>query len=180
MGEGIDYGRGQTNIDRATGIRYGVIPVNALGEWAMDEFEPDYGPARCPQCGGELAEYDDDAHGHYPESSDCCDYACEPCERIVGSDRAFADEADSWGLTSGGYDAFVDCHNDAFVLKSPYYTHASFCSPCAPGACYLLDDCPGGAKAYCLGHEWFEGGRAPYPVYEVATGNLVVEGKRRE
>jgi hypothetical protein len=25
-------------------------------------------------------------------------------------------------------------------------------------------------KAYCLGHDWFDDGRAPYPVYSVETG----------
>lgn len=28
-------------------------------------------------------------------------------------------------------------------------------------------------KCYCLGHDYFEGGKAPYPVYSVATGELV-------
>lgn len=29
----------------------------------------------------------------------------------------------------------TDClDNDAFIIKSPYYTYAQFCSPCVPGA----------------------------------------------
>lgn len=61
-----------------------------------------------------------------------------------------------------------------FILASPYFTHAQFCSPCAPGACYLLSPTDKtGPKAYCLNHDWFEGDKAPYPVWEVATGKLV-------
>jgi len=26
---------------------------------------------------------------------------------------------------------------------------------------------------YCFGHDWFEDGKAPYPVYSVETGELV-------
>ena len=40
---GIDYGRGMSNIDHETGIRYGVINQNkVLQAWA-DSSEPDYG-----------------------------------------------------------------------------------------------------------------------------------------
>ena len=30
-----------------------------------------------------------------------------------------------------------------------------------------------GERAYCFGHDWFEDKAAPYPVYSVATGELV-------
>ena len=65
---------------------------------------------------------------------------------------------------------------DIFVCKSPYFTYAQFCSPCAPGAGYLLNpltEPDPGNKAYCFGHDWFESGKAPYPVYSVETGELV-------
>ncbi len=29
---------------------------------------------------------------------------------------------------------------------------------------------PSGVKTYCVGHDWFEDGTAPYPVFSVATG----------
>lgn len=57
---------------------------------------------------------------------------------------------------------------DIFIIDSPYYTLARLCSPCAPNACYLLNpDRELGLKAYCFGHDWFEGGKAPYPVFRV-------------
>ena len=29
-------------------------------------------------------------------------------------------------------------------------------------------------KVYCLGHEWFEGGKAPYPVFTVEDEKIVI------
>jgi hypothetical protein len=50
---GIDYGMGQTNIDKETGIHYGVISINSLTECAIEDFEADYGEPHCPKCGSE-------------------------------------------------------------------------------------------------------------------------------
>ena len=62
---------------------------------------------------------------------------------------------------------------DIFVTKSPFYTHAQFCSPCAPGAGYLTNPCKTGPKCYCFGHDWFEDGKAPYSVFRVDDGTFV-------
>lgn len=66
---------------------------------------------------------------------------------------------------------------DIFVLKSPYFTYAQFCSPCAPGACYLrspLDSPVEANKCYCMGLDWFDDDNpCPYPVYSVETGELI-------
>jgi len=170
---GIDYGLGMANRDPHTGIRFGVIPMNRLHEWAYEDFDADYGPPTCPRCGHDAADYDDDKHGGY-EGEGCADYACESCELIIDSSEAFADEAIGYTLDDGEYKAEAHADGDCFVIRSPYYTHARYCSPCAPGACYLLnptDD--SGPRAYCFGHDWFEGGKAPYPVYRVDTGELV-------
>ncbi len=63
---------------------------------------------------------------------------------------------------------------DIWVFESPYFTYAQFCSPCAPGACDLdnwlsKEAWTDNNKCYCLGHEWFESGKAPYPVFSVET-----------
>lgn len=131
---GIDYGLGQTNIDRKTGIRYGVIPIyDVLQAWA-DSSEPEY---PCDIC-------------EFEEGSDECEF-CEPCGNHL-SDKE--------------YEACSD-ETDIFIIKSPYYTRADFCSPCAPGACHLRDHNPQGEKCYCFGHDWFENEKAPYPVFRI-------------
>lgn len=131
----IDYGSGETNIDKATGIRFGVIHQHeVLQAWA-DEAEPDY---------QELGEDDDDLDI----------------------------EVDSFSLDKDGYKAVQNSVDDGdiFIIKSPFYTLCDFCSPCAPGAGYLLT--PGDVKAYCFGHDWFydhpeHPGTAPYRVFRV-------------
>lgn len=81
---------------------------------------------------------------------------------------SFVYEQEGYALEQG-YD-----DTDVWIYDSPYFTHAQYCSPCAPGAGYLLNPCPTGPKTYCLGHDWFESGKAPYPVYSVETGEEVL------
>lgn len=175
MSKGIDYsGPGSTaNRDPETNIRYGIISLNDLAHWALDDFEADYGEPCCGHCGGDMEEYDDEKHGEY-DSTGCCDYACEHCEKAFGSDESYRDEPIGHALDDGEYRCELDSSNDVWVYRSPYYTRAGFCSPCAPGACSLSNPCPDGERAYCFGHDWFEDGHAPYPVYDVGTGGAVV------
>lgn len=39
MSKGIDYGMGQSNVDKSTGIRYGVISVNECVQSWYDSAE---------------------------------------------------------------------------------------------------------------------------------------------
>lgn len=182
---------GRTNIALDTGIRYGVIPAHDLSSWWYDVAEPDYGPASCPKCGDEAQgiegaqqDYDErnvDEYGEddLPELSalhswSCDDYGCAKCGIYFGSDEAFGECIGS-NLDDGEYKAHQgsdDC--DVWVFSSPFYTFAPFCSPCAPGAVYLRDgDRDGDARGYCFGHDWFDGGIAPYPVFLVADDSEV-------
>ena len=101
------------------------------------------------------------------------DYPCENCE-VPEDERDMCDcEAVSFILDDGEYIAESDSYGDIFITKSPYYTRAQFCSPCAPGACYITNTYDDGEKAYCFGHDWFEDGKAPYPVYRVTDNTIV-------
>lgn len=143
MNQGIDYGRGKTNIDLKTGIRFGVIPQNAVLQVWADSSAPYYG--------------DDD--------DDIDDFA----------------EPSSYIIDDGEYTAECGDSGDIFITKSPYYTYAQFCSPCAPGACHLenpLDEPCENNKAYCFAHDWFDDEKAPYPVYEVKTGKIILPSKK--
>lgn len=160
---GIDYsGPGATcNRDLETGIRYGIIPQNDVGQAWFDSSELDYGNPHCPHCGCELKtgkEYQ----------------RCPKCRKAIRDmSECYPDECNGCYIDDGEYKAFSDDSGDIWIVKSPYFTRAQFCSPCAPGACYLRNDCPDGERAYCLGHDWFDGGKAPYPVYSVETGELI-------
>ena len=76
----------------------------------------------------------------------------------------------SFTLDDGEYVAECDSYGDIFITKSPYFTTCRYCSPCAPGAGYLMNYDPDGIRAYCFGPDWFDNNVAPYKVYSVATG----------
>lgn len=172
---GIDYGRvAGSNRDAETGIHYGVISQHSVGQAWYDDAEPDYGEPTCGECGNDAVPYDSEKHESFEQGSGCADYACEHCQTTFDSSEAFPDEALGYNYTGDGY-VLTDClDSDIFVIKSPFYTFAQFCSPCVPGAGNLDNPMEDGPKTYCLGHDWFEGGVAPYPVYSVATGEMVL------
>lgn len=154
--KGTDYGHGIVNIDIKTNIRYGVIPNHdVLQAWA-DESEGHY-PYVCPYCEMDIESFDIDICPHCDEELDFQEM-----------------EASHFYYNQDGYHATQDRDDtDIFVMKSPFFTYAQFCSPCAPGACHLrnpITEKDDNNKCYCFGHDWFEGGKAPYPVYSVETG----------
>ena len=175
--KGIDYGNGLTNTNIETGIRFGVIPHNAIGSAWYEESEAEYGDPTCPKCACAPDNYDEDIHGEYEiDEYHDTEFACQFCEYAFDSEQAYPEEPLSFWYNSDGYAMEQTDEVDVFVFNSPYYTFASFCSPCAPGACYLLnpiDEQDDNNKCYCLGHDWFEREKAPYPVYSVETGKLV-------
>ena len=180
MYAGIDYGVGKTNVDVKTGIRFGVISQNSVTQAWCDSAEADYGEPHCPKCGNEAIAYDeysgesDDEMDTWDHAEhECDDYVCCDCQYVFGSESAYGDEPAGWTLDDGEYKA-TDClDSDIMILSSPYYTLAQYCSPCCPGAGNLDCAMDGGHKTYCFGHDWFDEGKAPYPVYSVETGELV-------
>lgn len=140
---GIDYSLGRSNVDPETGIHYGVIPLNVLLDWAIEHFEPEYGNPTCPKCGNEATPTGDFVFSigdeeEYTYAEECCaDYTCGQCKYIFDTSEAYPEEPNGWTMEDNEYSLSLDSNNDVWVLKSPYYTYAQFCSPCAPGACHL-------------------------------------------
>jgi len=171
MSKGIDYGLGQTNIDHETGIRFGVISQHSL-DWWGEEAEPNYGGPHCPKCGNEAQDIDkapEDYNDNEDWTKNGMDFCCLDCKYVFDAWEAYPDEPHGWTYEGNGIEAHQSGDDsDVWVTKSPYYTRAQFCSPCAPGACHLDSPTPEGEKAYCFGHDWFDGGVAPYPVYRIA------------
>lgn len=177
MNVGIDYGMGRTNRDPSNGIRYGVISQGSVGQAWYDEAEADYGKPTCPKCGNEVEslrpDYDGDLDDLEQYGHGCADYVCSVCAHTLDSSDCYGDEPIGWNYDADGY-VLTDClDSDIMVIKSPFYTRAQFCSPCVPGAGNLDSSDEDGAMTYCLGHDWFEDGVAPYPVYSVETNELV-------
>lgn len=170
MSRGIDYGMGLTNIDRETGIRYGVIPIRALGEWAHESFEGVYPEPSCPNCGGEVREArDGEMRDGGPYSMEtAAEYWCDECAEGWADWQVQPESPTHHECTELGYEATFGEDGDIFITKSPWKTKAAFCSPCAPGACYLTSPAEDGEWAYCFGPEWFdEGQEMPYVAVRV-------------
>ena len=175
---GLDYGTGVENRDKDTGIHYGVISMNSINLDCAD-FENDYGDPTCPKCGGVVKASDDDTlfintppaelnDDDVPDWFEGRDFTCLNCKECFYSDVCTPDEPLGWHYDADGY-KLTDClDNDIFVLASPYYTFAQFCSPCVPGTGNLDSPCDSGPKSFCLGHDWFDDDKAPYRVFRVA------------
>ena len=159
MNKGIDYGLGKTNVDKKTGIRYGVIHQNEVLQTWCDNSEPYY-IYSCPHCGNELKK------GYEAKR-------CSSCHKRIKEEDFGGLEPYSFFIDDNEYSAESDDYGDIFITKSPYYTLCQFCSPCALGAGYIINSIEDGIKTFCFGHDWFENEKAPYPIYEIKTGNLI-------
>jgi hypothetical protein len=188
---GIDYGHGITNIDTATGIRYGVISQHSIAPEASEDISS----------GGENLTYAAavreaketiaralrgplDEFGVLPYVSKYAPTDRQKTEQnktldsIVESvwddiEQDFNDQyqpdSETYRYESDGY-VLETTDLGVYVIKSPFFTFCTFCSPCCPGAGDLDSPNADGVKTYCLGAEWFENDNAPYPVFSVASG----------
>ena len=182
---GIDYGMGKSNIDTETGIRYGIVSMNSLNEWAWESMEQ-----------GDDLDYDAFKKEVISSLSSSIREALEQYSLDYQNDSdAIAD--DVWDGLEVEYESNGDCRRyaleedgcslqttssgDLFVFKSPFYTHAQFCSPCVPGAGNLDCPCENGPKTYCLDKDWYDEERpCPYPVFRCDTGEQVYAPKQEE
>lgn len=125
---GIDYGRGQQNIDEH-GIRYGIISANNLQSWVWDMDWQQEEFIACPHCGEELSEDFD------PAEQDC-----PGCEKVITEGEQYQVDGESPLMLQGdeALQVFVMPDGDIWFFESPYKVKAGFCSPCAPGAVYLM------------------------------------------
>jgi len=162
---GIDYGRGVSNRNPKTGIRFGIINQHSLADWVMSEAETIYWHG-CPECGNEFKTKSDVVR------CPTCRYESDDTSEFYG------DEPLAWIIAKSKTE-FIHTEDPTFgvwVERSPYYTLCSMCSPCAPGAGDLDSPNEDGVKTYCLGPDYFDGDNpCPYPIYEVKGDKLVYE-----
>lgn len=166
---GIDYGLGFSNVDTETGIRYGIISQNAVTPESLDDIYisgEDVGFQRMrEQAKDELAAAIESVIENYGKLN-----AEEAAEDLLDNiEWHDCDESGPYEYSGEGYHLRTTSDNELWVLKSRFYTHAQFCSPCAPGAGHLGSPCADGPKTYCLGPDWFKDGKVPYPIYEVES-----------
>lgn len=172
---GIDYSSGQPiNKDLETGIRYGLISPNSVMSEAVSDIyangtDRDYEAYQDEIRAALKAALKD--FGLEDQAGDAFDALETGDAYQSGSDCA------RMAYSDNGLDLITDSQGEIWVLKSPYFTYAQFCSPCAPGACNLnspLESPISANKCYCLGLDWFDDETpCQYPIYDIATGELV-------
>lgn len=147
------------NYDEQTSIHYGVISQHSVVSEIWENFESVY-EIECPSCNmvSDQAE-------------------CAICGADNESEFEFLDEPSyqEWNGEKEYSIEYAESLSAFYVTRSPYYTYAAFCSPCAPNAGDL--DAPRenfeGIRAYCLDASFFENNNAPYPVYRVSDNQRV-------
>ncbi len=183
----IDYAGNQpVNRNTETGIRYGVIPSTACNPDATEDvFQhgkdldyEDYLNEAKIKLSHALADYfSNHAYDGKPSKLDqVVDDAFDAISDSLADNYEGTGDCTRMFYERDGCRLQIDGSGDLWVLESPYFTYAQFCSPCAPGACYLLNalETPDeNNRAYCLWSDWFDDGKAPYVVYSVATGQIV-------
>lgn len=195
MSAGIDYGMGQANIDTATGIRYGVISPHSVNPDAYENIRSNgdnlsYKAAveeAQASIAGALEDVLDDM-GALPYVSKYVPTKTDKARR----DKALAGVVESvWNEVEQDWNDRYEEDNDTYryeqdgyvletsslgvyVIRSPFYTFARFCSPCCPGAGNLDSPDTDGVKTYCLGADWFDDDNpCPYRVFNVADDSEV-------
>jgi hypothetical protein len=156
---GTNYGTATSNVDPETGIRYGVISQHTLNGDASNEIFTEgavYFPY-CPHC-NEVWECD--VNSREVAVADVCPF----CRKDV-DEWGYGDEPsyiEYHETTPDGEIIIIDClDSDYMIIKSPYVTKGSFCSPCVPGGIDLDSPNQDGEFAYCLPDDFFED-KAPY------------------
>jgi hypothetical protein len=192
---GIDYTPigDKTNRDVETGIRYGIISERSLGHVSFTDDN-------VRSNGDNLTRQSAVEEVKVALWNAVSDWVYERRKDEVMSDLFYAIEEhfndryeeneDTYRYEKDGYIIQTASNMELFVIRSPYYTYAQFCSPCVPGAGNL--DCVfqhgaapglegedyaeaaekcGFPKVYCLGPEWFDDEKAPYPLFQVKPTN---------
>lgn len=223
---GIDYGSGGANVDKETGIRYGVIAQNSCHPEAVEDIFQNGEDVAFKEAKKDFLDvvvervhhwFNNESWINRDEKKQRAKFKeiVEAGLKNVASshlaEQVAEETTENWGKTSERdeiikeAEAAVDNHfgdhyesdgglndyryekdgylltgclqTDLFVIKSPFYTYAQFCSPCVPGAGNLdhpVDPTAGAPKSYCLGHSWFDDEKAPYRVWRVEDNMEIV------
>jgi len=169
------------NMNVETGIRYGVISTNTPSPEAVEEVFAEGVNINYEERTKEIKRQFTNLIEENYLSNDLRDDIMELLEERC-MDNWDSSPDDTYEYDDDEYIIETAFNNtQLYVMKSPYYTIAKPCSPCAPGA-IDLDTAETGMKrydegnsqgecdvAYCLGHDWFDDDKAPYTVYSVET-----------
>lgn len=176
---GIDYGMGLTNIDPKTGIRFGVVHQNKMGDGFFESVASEYFQG-CPNCGTELSdEQRDKLEAKMKTINGRLKGKCPHCNDYISPDDIHGEEPIGQYIKQDGIEASIDSLGDIFITKSPFYTRGTFCSPCAPGAVSIGPDYQttneNHPRAYCFPDSWYSDKPKMGNVFRTADDTQVKE-----
>lgn len=168
---------GITNMNPETGIHFGAISLNSLSGDSVGEAESIYPEEVEIDCENESCR----TSFNVPLSSSGESVTCPQCRHTWELSPYEFDCIEPIGLDLTANDSdytteYSESLNCFFVTKSPFYTFARACSPCAPNAGDLDSPCDSGngLKTYCLGYDFFdEYSPCPYVCYMVKDESRV-------
>jgi len=178
---GIDYGQGQTNIDLETGVRYGIIAMNSLDgsgwETMASGDDLDFEAFKREVCSTLRTAIEGVLEQHRLDGcNDALGIAQDTVDNLEFDSYESSGDCTRYSLRRDGYALTTTADGNLFVIKSPYYTFAQYCSPCVPGAGNLDVPSGDGPKTYCLASDWFDDVRpCRYPVYRLDTDEQIYE-----
>lgn len=155
------------NMDENNGIRYGVIPINDLDEFFIEEFYDNSENLVMNIVESELDEQFKELIQSIQDKGVDKKFELEALKESVKYEifENWDESEDSRLYEKDGYKIELSGY-DLFIAKSPYVTFGPLCSPCAPNAVYLADaDGEHGFMAYCLPDEFFPEEKAPYKYF---------------
>ena len=132
------------NVNPETGIRYGVVALDSLEDWAFDEF---FYQGRNVTADAALEEAI--ANGLDPDDDDATQDFWDDYQAEEENYELETKDGLKLGLSYLGGAPLV------WVFESPVTTEARECSPCVPGAGDLDSQEPGSFTCYTLPSEWF-------------------------
>jgi hypothetical protein len=137
------------NTDPKTGIKYGVVSMNALEDWVFDEFFYNGRNLTYEAAVEEFEAEFEDEHGRPPDDEDHQEWAdyYEPQEEQY--DLEVPDEGLQLHLSYLGGAPLV------WVIKSPFVTRTRECSPCVPQGGDLEAKDEQGFDTYDLPLDWY-------------------------
>ena len=173
------------NVDPATGIHYGTCYASdeGISPDAIDDFVADGEPQRYleaeSEVEGELSSSFFDiikevvdkygymnAHVKDRIKMHATSFAEDVFSDLIAETMETSEEIYRWER-NGYIITYHSADNGIWVEKSPYFAMCNKCSPCAPNAGYIGQE--GSIKTYVLGHDFYEDGKAPFPIFDVVT-----------
>lgn len=170
---GINYALGtDTNRNPETGIRYGIISLESLHDYAFEDLathgeDTDFN-AYVQEIRTTARDAIESALSDYPGRlrTIVADAAADAAEENCGEYYEQTSDYPRYRYEYDGYILHTTGDGQVFVIRSPFTTHAQFCSPCVSGAGNLDSPCDSGPECYCFGPEWFDD---EHPMPYVAT-----------